>query len=250
MIPKDLAAIRYAVCAIGWVGVPPEKFYADSTGGKFEIEGTGFLIEPTVVQTCAHVIDQLERQRRKRGPRPYASAVQFFYADHSASDAWTSAVRLFDVIHTDARIDVAILRLRKAVEVLPVKLATEDYKPIAGEGIGLCGYAHGSMLTTRAGRLDRVGPLVQTGIIAAVSPFEVEKPDKILLDLVTGPAASGSPIFRLADGVVIGFLMEGQIKGSAAFSIARLIERDSAGQATARVLQEIKVSRRQGSVSG
>src|SRR5262249_24637357 len=137
---------------------PPEKFYADSTGGKFEIEGTGFLIEPTVVQTCAHVIDQLERQRRKRGPRPYASAVQFFYADHSASDAWTSAVRLFDVIHTDARIDVAILRLRKAVEVLPVKLATEDYKPIAGEGIGLCGYAHGSDEGRQARPRWSIGP--------------------------------------------------------------------------------------------
>jgi Trypsin-like peptidase domain len=244
--PEALSAIRYAVCAIGWTGVTREEFEADSMGRRFEIEGTGFLVEPTVVQTCAHVIEGLERVRRKRGPRPYASAVQFFYPDPLAADEWTSAIRPFDVIHTDARIDVAILRLRKRVDMPPVKIVTEGYTPIVGEGIGLCGYAHGSMLMTRAGRIDRVGPLVQTGIIAAVSPFDVDKPDKILLDLVTGPAASGSPIFRLGVGDVIGFLMEGQIKGGAAFSIARLINRTSTGHATARLLKDIKVSKKQG----
>lgn len=124
------------------------------------------------------VIEGLERIRRKRGRRPCATAAQSFYVDASASDAWTSAVRPFDVIHADARIDVALLRLRKSVDMPPVKLAADDYTPIVGEGIGLCGYAHGSMLTMKGERIDRVGPLVQTGVIAAVSSFDVESPTR------------------------------------------------------------------------
>jgi hypothetical protein len=56
-----------------------------------------------------------------------------------------------------------------------------------------------------------------------LSPFDILQPDRAVLDLVTGPAASGSPVFRTDTGEVIGFLLEGQVKRSAAFSIARLL---------------------------
>jgi hypothetical protein len=109
------------------------------------------------------------------------------------------------------------------MDVTPLTLVSHDYVPLVGEGIGLCGYAHGSTLMTRGGKAERVGPLIQTGIISALSPFDIPRPERAVLDLVTGPAASGSPIFRLQTGEVIGFLIEGQIKSSAAFSMALMI---------------------------
>src|SRR5262249_20745186 len=130
----------------------------------------------------------------------------------------------------------------KGVPVAPVTVVSYDYVPAVGEKIGLCGYAHGSLLVTRGNRIDRVGPLLQEGIVSALSPFDVRHPDRVLLDLVTGPAASGSPIFRYETGDVLGFLIEGQIKRSAAFSIARLIYRDSTGQTVAGVLTRLEAS--------
>ena len=103
---------------------------------------------------------------------------------------------------------------------------------------------------TRGGKVERVGPLVQTGTISALSPFDIARPERAVLDLVTGPAASGSPIFRLQTGEVIGFLIEGQIKSSTAFSMAQLIYRDANGAAIAPLMidlvaRRLSVDRRQ-----
>ena len=99
MKPEDLLAIRYAVCAIGWIGTSSDKYYADPTRGKFEIEGTGFLIESRVIQTCDHVVEALERQRKRRRGKPFGSVAQFFYPDAAHSDEWTTAVRPFETVH-------------------------------------------------------------------------------------------------------------------------------------------------------
>jgi len=237
--PEDLFSIRYAVCAIGWIGTSSDEYYADPTRGKFEIEGTGFLIEPRVVHTCDHVVEALERQRKRRRGKPFGSAAQFFYPDASHSDEWTTAVRPFEIVHREPRVNLALLRLTNRMDVAPLTLVSHEYVPLVGEGVGLCGYAHGSILMTRGGEVERVGPLVQTGIISALSPFDIARPERAVLDLVTGPAASGSPIFRLQTGEVIGFLIEGQIKSHAAFSMAQLIYRDANGVAIAPLMTDL-----------
>ena len=56
----------------------------------------------------------------------------------------------------------------------------------------------------------------------------------VLLDLIAGPAASGSPVFRLATGEVCGVLFEGQIDRSAALSAARLMHLDAEGELVVR----------------
>jgi hypothetical protein len=131
--------------------------------------------------------------------------------------------------------DIAILDLGGSdVPVSPVVLVQEAYAPTVGEQVGLCGYAHGTTLLTRGGGVYRFGPVVQTGIIAALSPFDFGRPESAVLDLLTGSAASGSPVFRWDTHEVLGVLVEGQIKGSAALSIARLIYRDARGQFNVR----------------
>ena len=97
-------------------------------------------------------------------------------------------------------------------------------------------YAHGSVLLRRGKAIYRFGPVVQAGAIAALSSFDLAKPEAAILDLVTGPAASGSPIFRQATGEVLGLLVEGQIGQRAALSVARLVYRDPSGALTAGVV--------------
>jgi trypsin-like peptidase len=221
---------------------PGEQLLADPRGFKFDIQGTGFLVEPGTVLTCAHVVEEVERRSRKRRGRPHAKALQFFYAAASGrDDVVTMAVRPLEVIEKNDELDIAFLRV-DSVEPAPLALVSPDYVPSVGEPIGLCSYAHGSLLTTWGGKIERVGPLVQAGIISALSPFDVRQPLRVVLDLVTGRAASGSPVFRQRDGQVIGFLVEGQVKGSAAFSIARLVFSNAAGVITVPTFGSLKAS--------
>jgi hypothetical protein len=238
-----LTEIRGAVCAVGISETTEEKLLADPQRFKFHIEGTGFLTNARTVLTCAHVVDALESAARKRRARPHAKMLQFILPPSGSDHEWKMVVRPFEVARRDDRVDLALLRLDKSVIANPVAMVSQDCVPSVGEPIGLCGYAHGSLLTTWAGKMERFGPLFQVGVVSAVMPFDVRQPDRVILDLVTGPAASGSPVFRQEDGRVVGFLVEGQIKGSAAFSIARLIFGDSAGRLTARLLAEVRVAR-------
>lgn len=237
MIADGLSELRYAVCAIGWIPMNSQDYYANPRRHKFDIEGAGFLVARRRVQTCAHVIDSLEQIKRKRGRKPFAEGVQFVHPPRAGTDAdMSTSFRPFSVRYKNAAIDVAILEIGGGSELPcdPVVLVPEDYTPAVGEQVALCGYAHGSALLTRAGEVYRFGPVVQTGIIAALAPFDLARPESALLDLVTGPAASGSPVFRWGTGEVLGILVEGQIKGSAALSIARLIYRDARGQFNVR----------------
>ena len=236
MTEEGLSAVRYAVCAIGWLPITSEDYYANPRRDKFRIEGTGFLVARKRVQTCAHVIDSLERIKKKQGTKPFTVGVQVVHPPRAGAAAdMSTAFRPFVIRYKEDAIDVAILELGGSdIPVDPVVLVPEVYTPAVGEQIGLCGYAHGSALLSRGGEVYRFGPVVQTGIIAALSPFDRVSPESAVLDLLTGPAASGSPVFRWDTDEVLGVLVEGQIKGSAALSLARLIYRDAKGQFNVR----------------
>jgi hypothetical protein len=220
--------IAHSVCAIGWLDVPAERYVENPKRNVFSIEGTGFLVAPRRVLTCAHVIDALKQIKKKRGARPFAWGVQFVHRPLPGADAnMSSSFRPFLIHFRDERTDIAILDLQGGCLAMnPAAVVPGTYKPTVGERIGLCGYAHGSALLTRGGEVYRLGPLVQTGIVAALSPFEGIWPESVVLDLHTGPGASGSPVFRWETQEVLGMLVEGQLKGTAAFSIARLISCD------------------------
>jgi len=175
--------------------------------------------------------------RQRQGLRPFAWGVQFVYPSASSAGDMTTAFRSFAVAHSDERIDIAILKLDgKPIAPSPLSVVPHDFIPAVGEAVGLCGYAHGSVLLRRGKAIYRFGPVVQAGAIAALSPFDLAKPEAAILDLVTGPAASGSPIFRQATGEVLGLLVEGQIGQRAALSVARLVYRDPSSALTAGVV--------------
>ena len=223
MTPRALSEIRQAVCAVGWIDKTSAEFYADLKRAHFEIEGTGFLVAPDTVLTCENVVASLLQIKQKRGPRLFECGVQFVFPTADGGADMKTVFRAFTIAHRDERIDIALLKIDgDPIAVAPVTIVPEDYVPSVGEGVGLCGYAHGSVLLRRGKYTYRFGPVVQTGVVAALSPFDAAQPEAAILDLVTGPAASGSPIFRQATGEILGFLIEGQVKQGAALSVARL----------------------------
>lgn len=87
MTVEGLSAVRYAVCAIGWLPISSEDYYENPRRDKFRIEGTGFLIARRRVATCAHVIDSLERIKKKQGTKPCTIGVQFVHPPRAGADA-------------------------------------------------------------------------------------------------------------------------------------------------------------------
>jgi hypothetical protein len=230
-----LAVLRRGVCAIGWIDVTPEEFVREPQIDRLEIVGSGFLVGPIAVLTCDHVVEELLKKQRKSRGRPFALIAHFVYpviADHAK---WATVFRAFDVSQRIAAIDIAVLRLQGSppdIEAPPI--VAGHWVATVAEPIALCGYAHGSVLLRRGKLIDRFGPVVQAGIIAALSPFDTPNADSAILDLVTGPAASGSPIFRQSTGDIIGVLTAGQIRQAAALSFARLIYRAEDGRLAVR----------------
>jgi hypothetical protein len=73
------------------------------------------------------------------------------------------------------------------------------------EEVAVYGYPYGTAMLARNGSVYRWGPVVQQGWISGISPFETaSSPDELLLDIRTAGGMSGAPIFRPADGRVVG----------------------------------------------
>lgn len=233
---RGFNVVRRATCAIGFAAITQEEFDANPRLHAVEIFGTGFFVySPRRVITCAHVMTELAAAVKKRGRRPAYPVVEFV-GPAPTGGQWMITIRPMRVLESNDKSDVAVL----AVEDPPPGLAappivSEDYIPEVGEEIAVCGYAHGSVLLRKGKETARFGPVLQRGIVSALSPYDVLKPDVVLLDLIAGPAASGSPVFRVATGEIFGVLFEGQIKRSAALSAARLVYIDTAGEFFSRM---------------
>ena len=93
MAGERLSAVRHAVCAIGWINTTSEDYFANPRRGKFDIEGTGFLIAPRTVHTCAHVIESLERIKQERGEKPFTVGVQFVHPPRAGAEVRRGSLR-------------------------------------------------------------------------------------------------------------------------------------------------------------
>jgi hypothetical protein len=134
---------------------------------------------------------------------------------------WRTENRRFQVMERIDEFDLLTLRLQPGGhEPKPVRIVQLGYRPRIGEEIGIVGYSHGSILLHKGKRISRFGPLMQTGHIAALSPFDSDRPDELLLDLRVAPASSGSPVFLARTGEVIGILQKGQAGNHAIVSVA------------------------------
>ena len=219
---RQVARVKQAVCAIGFTDAPPEKFVQDARASSFEVVGSGFLIESRLVMTCAHVLTELTSWMGKKRLPETAAYLQFIIP--RGGGGWEVTYRHFDVMGANPKLDIASVRARSAPAARhdppPVSVIKASDQIEVGEEIGLVGFPHGSALLGKKRSLIRFGPLFQRGSVSALTPYDGNTPNEILLDLITAGAASGSPIFRIATGEVIGVLARGQEQRQATTSIA------------------------------
>lgn len=218
--------IRLAVCAVGYLQLPQEKYLRDPNQAAFVIVGSGFLVDRDTVMTCGHVIDDLgDIAKRKRIP-PEQIGLQFVYP--VGEKWWGTEYRPFHVLGQDQAMDIVTLVFdRGHVPDVPVpRIVTAAWTPTIGEPIGFVGYPFGADLLRLGRKIWRFGPVYKQGVIAAMSPYDGREPEELVLDLVVGRAASGSPIFLRETGEVVGMLTKGQEGPRATISVARTLIRE------------------------
>lgn len=81
-----------------------------------------------------------------------------------------------------------------------------------GQKIGVAGFPLGTDLwraQTSKGHLNQINPTLRTGHIGAILPFPCEDPHGLLLDVTSQGGLSGSPVFEITSGKVVGLLYSG-----------------------------------------
>jgi S1-C subfamily serine protease len=97
-------------------------------------------------------------------------------------------------------------------EVPFLQLATEDFFVKVGMAIATIGFPMGTLPLTALGTLNQVTPFLRHGIVSSVYPFPTAQPHGLTIDIMQQGGSSGSPIFRIADGSVIGMMSSGVIE--------------------------------------
>jgi len=97
-------------------------------------------------------------------------------------------------------------------EVPFLKLASERFYVRVGMDIVAIGFPMGTLPLTAVGKLNQVTPFLRHGIVSSVYPFPTANPHGFTIDIMQQGGSSGSPIFRIADGTVIGMMSSGVIE--------------------------------------
>jgi hypothetical protein len=208
MIEKEIIQkITNGVCAIGYLSVPLSEYQKDPRSPFFHVIGTGFLVRQTTVITNRHVIEGLFEEQSHYGFPSTQFFLSFIIPDGKGS--FRNTLRMIRHFVTLDAIDIGFVELKIVFEehfknIHPLNISTVfDFS--LTEEIAVCGYPYGTSMLKRGSQLYRWGPVFQQGSISAISPFVgATNPDEILLDVRTAGGMSGAPIFKPANGEVIG----------------------------------------------
>jgi len=190
---SQIKRVKPSIVAIG------TYYFKDNP--KLKYRGTGFAVaDGTLIITNAHTITQVEEEKRS----PY---LRIF---HDKFDQRGVAVSL---IQKDEAHDLALLKM-EASTLPPLKLAdSNDVQE--GEAVAFTGYPIGLVLG--------LNPTTHNGIISAISPIVLPTPkartikkelieflrqpyEVFQIDATAYPGNSGSPVFRVSSGEVIGIV--------------------------------------------
>jgi S1-C subfamily serine protease len=215
LINKEiLYRVRNAVCCVGYTTVPRSQYIQDPFKPYFKVVGTGFLVRETTIATNRHVVDGLIDTQLENG-FPDDQRVLIFVAPRD-DGKMQIVVRLIREIGrlAERELDVGFIEFRIGPEdqfkdISPLEIQ-DSWDLKVSEDIAVCGYPYGHAMLQRDKRVYRWGPVIQSGFISAISPFDVDiTPDEILLDVRVATGMSGAPIFRPTDGIVLGILHSG-----------------------------------------
>lgn len=196
----QIQRVKPSIVAIG------TYYFKDRPAIQFR--GTGFAIgDGTLILTNAHTIHAIDESERLNQLRVFHEKF------HSHGESVT-------LMKEDGAHDLAILKMEKNA-LTPLKLSDSD-TVMEGEEVGFMGYPLGMILG--------LNPTTHKGIISAISPIIIPSPnaraikkemveflrqpyDIFQLDATAYPGNSGSPVFRISDGDVVGIVNMVFVKG-------------------------------------
>ena len=215
MISKEtVGKIKASTCAVGYSTVPGNILQENPYSPFFKVVGSAFLVRPTTAITNRHVIEGLLQAQASLGFPDAQRYLSFQFPERTGMGLlrlYIRAASVFREVNQEEpfRLDVGFLEFDRPKDepafeqCRPVVLAEDPIVHVTEE-IAVCGYPYGTNLLHIDHRIYRHGPVIQSGHISAVAPYETwDAPTELLLDVRTAAGMSGSPVFR-PNGTVIG----------------------------------------------
>jgi hypothetical protein len=194
--------------------------YGTHNDGTPNIMGTGFslanLEDADLFATCYHVMDRIRQIRdlpldemKNHGLIDKIRRIAFLDGDHFR---WKEVgpIRFSDKIeHKGENLalkdDACICRV-PGINLRPLELSPDEY--FIGSELGIIGFPFFERLQTHS-----VQPYVQRAILSCHMRYPLERDDgklaeseRIALDCMAGIGFSGSPVFSIRDGRVVGMV--------------------------------------------
>ncbi len=207
-LPKIVREAKPSVFAVGT--------FQPLRNPAFRFSGTGFVVgNGLTLITNAHVV-----------PLSLDTTQKEVLAVARAKSGDGTDIEIFraEVIRTDRSDDLAVIRINHDTPLPALKLAAGK-RMEEGASVALIGYPIGSALG--------LIPAVHRGTVAALAPMAVPKLDSTQvdartirrmrgeaegiiyqLDAVAYPGNSGSPLFSIETGEVVGIINAGLVKGT------------------------------------
>jgi len=224
MINNDIAInIRKSTCAIIYTphileDIPKELPYEEVLKYIDTVIATGFLINDNLVVTNRHVINSITEERERNNIALGNFYLWFVFATGTNNLTHhfipTNSTLVIPDPSDKGRYDIGFISINpgavpslKSLNIEPVLFDSLD-KVIVGKEVAICGYPLGNqLLEENELGIFRYEPVINSGMISAVSPFDSVDPRNIttfLSDTNTAGGMSGSPIFNPDDGKVMG----------------------------------------------
>jgi len=194
-LPEIIARIKPSIVAVGT--------FKQTNSPQFTLRGTGFAIgDGTIIATNAHVVPE------STDPDAPILAIQSRSIDGELK-IWRAQLRSRDKEH-----DLAVLKI-EGTKLPALTLANSD-NVREGDDIGFTGFPIGGALG--------FSPVTHHGIVAAITPIALpggnaqQLPPKLIRQLKNGtfnifqldatayPGNSGSPVFNIETGEIIGVI--------------------------------------------
>ena len=175
---------------------------------KLQFRGTGFAVgDGTLIITNAHTITRIEEENKLKQLRIFNQKLE------------SKGIKVH-LIEKDEAHDLALLKIESGA-ILPLEIG-DSSSVREGETVAFTGYPLGLILglnpTTHMGIISAIAPIVLPSPNARAIEKEIVKflrqpYDIFQLDATAYPGNSGSPVFRVSSGEVIGVINMVFVKG-------------------------------------